>query len=494
MHKSFHSGRTAAAVFLTGLISSALLTGCQGDAAKPAGYSALKPQTVEDGKGCPAQRLAEYLNEKAPQAPYAYAQILIDPTALQEEEPQKLLGVLGNSIGGEEDYYAVNMEGTADIAWQTFETAADFQAYLEARQQEESIVFSEDTAYTIELSYYQYQLEEGVHALDIDRFLRERYDGEETPLYAITLEGGYTYGYDSYCFSQSGVREMVVKDGVFYALECKGMADESNAEDIRKLLMRYCIQRQGADDYSGWVMEEENLYWVDHEERTTRLEDPARTFTEVRAKDTNRMQHSYMEYFSMFTEAEYALALSEDGPEVRIHFHFTQEIPETGYEVYLWNGFCSDEPYEMTVTDVTTGELLQKRNVQMSIELPDMITFTDLDSDGYLDMRIGMPNHSSGERAVMDSYAKQTYWIWLPEEKNFASMRESEVSERRSRNQESAFMEYVVQPGDTLWDIARRFYGSGRLYTRIEQDNEETLAQYRYLMPGTILKIDSSGQ
>lgn len=497
MYKRFHNNRIAAGIFLTGVI---MLTGCQVNTVKMAGYSTPKPLILEDGKGCPVQKLPEYLNGETEEAPYAYAQILINTTeAPEEEEQQEVMGVLGDHIRGEEDYYAINMKGTADITWQTFETAEEFQTYLEAREQEESIVFSEDTEYTIELSYYHYQLEEGTHALDIGHFLEERYDEEENPLYAITLTGGYTFRYDSYCFSQTGVREMVVKDGIFYALECKGLADETKEEDVSKLLMKYCIQRQGADEYNGWVMRDEHLYWVDHEERITQLENPTRTFTEIRATDTTWMEHSFMEYFAMLTEADYRLALSEAGPEVQIHFHFTEEIPETGYAAYLSNGFCSDEAYEMTVTNPETGELLQKRNVLMSIEMPDMITFVDLDADGYLDMLLDKPVHSSGERAVMTDYAKQAYLLWNPVEEIFESKRENEVSEQRRRNEEAngtsqeepAFTEYVVQPGDTLWGISRRFYGTGRLYTQIEQDNKETLSQYQYLMPGTTLRIYS---
>ena len=51
------------------------------------------------------------------------------------------------------------------------------------------------------------------------------------------------------------------------------------------------------------------------------------------------------------------------------------------------------------------------------------------------------------------------------------------------------FVEYVVQPGDTLWGISRRFYGTSTLYPKIEWENAETLSGYRYLIPGMALWI-----
>jgi nucleoid-associated protein YgaU len=34
---------------------------------------------------------------------------------------------------------------------------------------------------------------------------------------------------------------------------------------------------------------------------------------------------------------------------------------------------------------------------------------------------------------------------------------------------------YEVQKGDTLWKIAERFYGEGRLYTKIFEANRDVL-------------------
>ena len=41
--------------------------------------------------------------------------------------------------------------------------------------------------------------------------------------------------------------------------------------------------------------------------------------------------------------------------------------------------------------------------------------------------------------------------------------------------QENRPERYTVQKGDTLWDIARRYLGSGFLYSSIFQDNREVI-------------------
>lgn len=490
-------GGIAAGAFLAGAV---LLGGCQTNVGQA--DEDTKPPVQEGRQSCPARELCEYLNEEMPEAPYVYAQILIDTNAVSDtEEGHRVKGAVGfaaaDTAGVSEDY-AVNMPGTADILWERFETAEAFEAYLAVKEAEESAVFSEDTGYTIELSYYQYRLEEDTHALDMYHFLEARYHTEENPLYALTLTSGNAHRYDSYCFCQFGLREMVVKDDMFYALACRGIADDTKQEEIKKLLMRYSLQKQGIKEHSGWVMKEEDLYWVDHKERVTQFENPTRTFTEIRGTDeTWGTSRNYMEHFAVLREADYQLALSAKGPLVRIHFSFTEAIPESGYKRYLWNGFCSDESYEMTVTDSETGELLQKRNIQMSIEMPDMITFTDLDADGYLDMQLDKPVHSSGQRAVMTEYARQIWLLWNPDEAVFELAGSEEIEQRRRQNQEENetlreepdFVAYIVQPGDTLWGISRKFYGTGALYERIAQENAAVLSGYKYLMPGMRLEI-----
>lgn len=415
----------------------------------------------------PVNSLARYLDEKSSNEPYAYARIrIVSP------------------------YISPYAEGTAEISWKFFQTAEEFEAYFSAK--EEDMAFEGNKECIAEFVYYRYQLEEGIHALDLYHSLQERYGEEDNPLYASKVSNGREGYYFRQWPSDEIDRIMIVDEGALYGIECEEIMDSEFYEDFaHKLLNRFALRILKAKDFSGWGLNEEDLYWIDHEQRETQLEDPDRTFLEVRGIDTCWRGQALVENFAMLKEADYKIRLCEDEPFIQIHFRFAEEIPETGYREYLFNGFCRDKDYEMTVKNLETGEVYQQQNVPLSIELPDMISFVDLDADGYLDMQIEQPVHSSGERAVIEEYQGPWYMLWNPEESIFEEKGEHEVSRRLFQNQrQKAYeTEYVVQPGDTLWGIAKEFYGFGSWYERIEKENEEVLSQEKYLMPGMTIRI-----
>lgn len=477
-------------------LSMMLLSGCQ----KSAGItgenttdSAAEALVLEERKDCPLDELFSYLEEESAKASYAYAQILITTDALDEEEIKK--------FQEDSDYKyrhdIVKMKGTADISWQTFQTEEEFQEYFSMREKEDSVLSKDEESYTIELTYCKYPLAKDTHILDIYHYLKEHYDEEENQLYAATINNELPQ--DCYCFSQPAVWEIVVMDNIFYGLKCKATdADRIKTEDISGLLLAYSTQKQEIELCFGWVMSEETLYWIDHDERYSTLENPTRSFHEVRASDTmwEETGTRYMGNFAMLKEADYQIAVCENGPMLQLHFQFMNNIPEGGYVTYLYNGDCTNRNYEMTVTNLDTDKLMQSQTVKMSIEMPDMITFTDLDEDGYLDMRIVQPTHWNGERAVVDEYSGEFLMFWNPRKEAFEVKSRQEGSEIRAQNrnqylqeEETDFIEYVVQSGDTLWGISRRFYGTGTLYTKIESENAEVLYGYKYLMPKMVLKI-----
>ena len=412
----------------------------------------------------PVNSLAQYLDEKSSGEPYAYAQIrMVSP------------------------YVSPYAEGTAEISWEFFKTAEAFEEYLLAKEEEDTVFEGS----FMEFVYYRYQLEEGIHALDLYHSLKERYDEEDSSIYA-SVAGKRTSAYYFKQWPSDGIDKIiVVKEGALYGMECKGTIDsEFYKEFAHKLFSRIALRTLEAVDFSGWGLSEETLYWVDHEEREIQLENPERTFLEVRGIDANWNGQALMENFAMLKEADYKIRLCEDAPFFQIHFSFAEEIPKTGYRDYLFNGFCADEKYEMTVKNLETGELYQQSNVFLSIELPDMISFVDLDADGYLDMQVERPVHSSGERAVIEEYKGPYYMLWNQEEKVFEVKRDTEIFWRRFQNErEKNKTEYVVQPGDTLWGIAKKFYGLGSWYERIEEENHEVLSKEKYLMPGVRIRI-----
>ena len=47
----------------------------------------------------------------------------------------------------------------------------------------------------------------------------------------------------------------------------------------------------------------------------------------------------------------------------------------------------------------------------------------------------------------------------------------------------------VVQSGDTLWDIAKRYYGDGSQYTKIYEANKNAIDDPRVIKPGLVLLV-----
>ncbi len=87
---------------------------------------------------------------------------------------------------------------------------------------------------------------------------------------------------------------------------------------FKDVFQRYGILGSGW----GWGLDEESLYWVDHEERRTKLEDPKRSFLEVRGIDENwesAGDEGIMRYFGVLVEADYELPLTEDGRMLSLH-------------------------------------------------------------------------------------------------------------------------------------------------------------------------------
>lgn len=48
---------------------------------------------------------------------------------------------------------------------------------------------------------------------------------------------------------------------------------------------------------------------------------------------------------------------------------------------------------------------------------------------------------------------------------------------------------YTVQKGDSLWKIAKQFYGKGSAWTRIHEANKDVIADPDVIQPGWTLRI-----
>jgi len=494
---------------------------------------------------CAVQELSGYLYEHASASPYAGAEILITDYK-------------GEKLDTEWDEpSAFEFAGETDVTWRYYNSLAEMETALNeaARQKVDDG--------SLHFVYYTFPMTENDHALDLYHSLKREFDTKEHPLRVWGVDSGKMVQFIqetlkvedgnefSYLQNRSSKINLFLKDRTAFGLTLFNMPTESDDETLEYVFEDF-FQCYG-DYSSGWGLDEENLYWIDHEERLTELEDPKRCFREIRGIDENWLSagdEGFMSYFGLLMEADYELPLTEGGRMLSLHFSLAEEDEEEvesvddylynfrkeniisaatsltesseetsaderdtseekadkEFRYYLLNGFCMDEPYDMTVTDMETGKVLQERRVSLSIELPDTVTYPDLNGDGYTDMRVGAPAHVNGAKAVEDVYTSPKYLLWNPQTEQFERKTEKEVAnsrravanglteeeqeEKTKRERRDTFApvqklsewaepedyiklsgdrmtEYEVQEGDSLWRISERFYGSGYQWTSI---------------------------
>lgn len=421
------------------------------------------------------------------------------------ERPQKFVPVSGKEetdpenewIGRllpaakEADYAFANIAVAgedAEFLWCTF---PDQKSLLDALGQEKAVrpPSADETNYW---RFVKMKLDAQTHALDIRDWLEENLSEEGYVYQAVTDGEG-----DSFAFSQmwnsaleeqgtiQAKRLLVIRDGYLYGLSCLGVTAQ-NRENVAAQMLYYeydCAMKTSALYPGGWVMDDEILYWVDHEVRRTELENPRRSFLERRAQDVN-WPDRIMGRFGMLTQAQYQVRIVPEMPEYTVSFRFCEQIPKEGYSTYLFNGYCMDELYHMEVRD-SLGELTQGKDLQLCIEKTDLIIFEDLDGDGCLDMKILYPRHE------FESMREYDYWLWNAQEEAFEEVRESEISMRRRKNQETEDAKAIlVKPGDNLWKLAEAHCGDGRRYADIYERNKAVIGPDPSLIyPGMELEL-----
>ena len=479
-------------------------------------------ESIESADGrtykCSMKELNPYLSEFEPESPYFYADILVTEFSAESS--------YGNDFN-----MLVSLSGDAEVTWHYLDSLEQLEDALDER--DENTMNGE-----IQLIYYSFPLPEDFHALNCYRTMEERLGTEECEIHAVSTDNGNIYyfsqemngqgnGYLYLSDSKLTVQNLVIKNGYAYGLALKETSFSAVSEEINLLFYRF-QGNYGRDTFYGWGLKEEQLYWIDHEERITEEEGSDGRFVEVRGIDTNWEQSGehLMKYFGMMKEADYEVSLSEDGPTLTFHFSLGKEISVPDYKIFLLNGFCMDEEYNMTVTDKETGQVLQEGAVKLSIELPDTIHFVDLNGDGLKDIRIDRPVHISGARAATDKWTPPTYMLWNPTAGQFEKKTEKEVqnsllanrnglteeeqAEKTLRERRDFFVllkqlpswaspdkyieltveagEYVVQPGDTLWSISENLLGSGSSWTMLQREGNAP-KDPNLLLPGEVIHI-----
>ena len=475
---------------------------------------------LEEHGSCKVQELGGYLYEHTPVSPYAGAEITI-----KDYEGERL-----DTEWNEPS--AFRFAGEAAVTWRFYNSLSEMEAALN-----EAAALDMDRN-ALHFLYYTFPMTEDDHALDLYQTLKRKFDTDVHPLTVWSADNGKLFrfiqetmkeedGYElTYLHSRSSKVNLYVKGRTAYGLTLLNAPSEDDDETL-EYVFEDLFQRYG-DQGSGWGLDEENLYWIDHDERLSELDNPKRSFLEVRGIDENwefAGDEGIMSYFGLLLEADYELPLTESGKMLSLHFSLAEEDgkeEDTELRYYLSNGFCANEPYDMTVTDMETGEVLQEREVSLSIELPDTITYPDLNGDGYADMRVGAPVHVNGEKAVEEDYKSPSYLLWNPQTEQFERKTEKEVEnsrrvvanglteeeqeEKTKRERRDPFApvqelpewaepddyiklmgdemsEYEVQEGDSLWRISEHLFGNGYEWTTIVRA-EDAPKDPNYLLAG----------
>lgn len=111
---------------------------------------------------------------------------------------------------------------------------------------------------------------------------------------------------------------------------------------------------------------------------------------------------------------------------------------------------------------------------------------TDLDEDGYLDMRILYPTHESGVDELC--VKEEAYWVWDLDKEKMIRVNDSELQARRSGTGEEPeaeeipqmdipFIPVTVKKGDSLWKISERYYGDGKYWGQIYEYNRSVIGE-----------------
>lgn len=111
---------------------------------------------------------------------------------------------------------------------------------------------------------------------------------------------------------------------------------------------------------------------------------------------------------------------------------------------------------------------------------------------GILNMKCTIESFSYGEKdATRDVY----YTIYLKEHKKIKQkkIKKASIGKSSTRTTKKATANsgktYVVKKGDTLWKIAKKFYGDGSKYTKIYNANKKILKSAKNLSIGQVLTI-----
>lgn len=133
------------------------------------------------------------------------------------------------------------------------------------------------------------------------------------------------------------------------------------------------------------------------------------------------------------------------------------------------------EPFQFIVSRMTPeGKNLFSTNIKVTLE---DYTINEKAKNGF-DIYVSI------ELKQYKEYSTKTVEITIKQAKTVAT-----TTSTRSTTTTSSTTTYTVVKGDCLWNIAKKFYGSGSKYTVIYNANRDKISNPNLIYPGQVLTI-----
>ncbi|HQD36734.1 MAG TPA: LysM peptidoglycan-binding domain-containing protein [Fervidobacterium sp.] len=173
---------------------------------------------------------------------------------------------------------------------------------------------------------------------------------------------------------------------------------------------------------------------------------------------------------------------------------FTALLPQTKYPFAVYkNGFqkadvfldkleqlkTSQKPFQFIVSRTfPNGKLLFDTNIKVSLEDYKIIE----DSKNGFDVNVEI------KLKQYRDYGSKTVNVTIKQSKPVATVQNTRPAESSPAPKVTA-KSYTVAKGDTLWAIAKKYYGDGSKYTKIFEANKGVLKNPNVIYPGQVLAL-----
>lgn len=156
-------------------------------------------------------------------------------------------------------------------------------------------------------------------------------------------------------------------------------------------------------------------------------------------------------------------------------------VPASSFLEELENLKSSKEPFQFIVTrTLPSGKGLFSTNIKVSLE---NYTIKEDKKEG-LDIKVSI------KLKQYKDYTTKVCTVTLKEEKPVATVTEQrETTNAPTNSNTTQNRTYTVKKGDCLWNIAKKYYGKGYLYTKIAEANKDKIKKPNLILPGQVLII-----